>query len=50
MVIHTEAPLLTVIKGTAFRMSQDLGLQRDPKHWLGDDFTLPQSEDVEIGR
>lgn len=50
MVIHTEAPLLTVIKGTAFRMSQDLGLQRDPKHWLGDDFTLPQSEDVEIRR
>lgn len=31
-------------------MAQDLGFQRDPKHWLSYDVTLAAPEDVEIRR
>lgn len=37
-------------QGIAFRMSQDLGLHRDPMHWIMDNTTLPHSEDIEIRR
>ncbi|CAM1501855.1 Fc.00g038390.m01.CDS01 [Cosmosporella sp. VM-42] len=34
----------------AFRMAQDLGFQRDPKHWLSYDSNLAAPEDFEIRR
>ncbi|KXH47352.1 hypothetical protein CSIM01_05289 [Colletotrichum simmondsii] len=36
--------------GIAFRMAQDLGLQRDPKDWVQHDSSLASPEDVEIRR
>ncbi|KXH42114.1 hypothetical protein CNYM01_05773 [Colletotrichum nymphaeae SA-01] len=36
--------------GIAFRMAQDLGLQRDPKGWVQHDSSLATHEDVEIRR
>ncbi|KAL7944957.1 fungal-specific transcription factor domain-containing protein [Trichoderma barbatum] len=36
--------------GIAFRMAQDLGLQRDPKNWLPHDSSLETHEDSEIRR
>ncbi|KAF6792630.1 transcription factor [Colletotrichum sojae] len=36
--------------GIAFRMAQDLGFQRDPKHWTSHDASLGTDEDMEIRR
>lgn len=36
--------------GIAFRMAQDLGFQRDPKHWISHDTSLATEEDLEIRR
>ncbi|KAJ3940548.1 uncharacterized protein N0V96_009552 [Colletotrichum fioriniae] len=36
--------------GIAFRMAQDLGLQRDPEDWVQHDLSLATPEDVEIRR
>ncbi|KAM0261476.1 hypothetical protein ACHAPA_009796 [Fusarium lateritium] len=36
--------------GIAFRMAQDLGFQRDPKHWVSYDTSLATPEDIEIRR
>ncbi|KAJ4263403.1 hypothetical protein NW762_006222 [Fusarium torreyae] len=36
--------------GIAFRMAQDLGFQRDPKHWVSYDSSLATPEDIEIRR
>ncbi|KAL0930093.1 transcription factor [Colletotrichum truncatum] len=36
--------------GIAFRMAQDLGMQRDPKQWKSHDVTLVTEEDMEIRR
>ncbi|KAK8164668.1 fungal-specific transcription factor domain-containing protein [Phyllosticta citrichinensis] len=38
------------LSGIAFRMSQDLGLQRDPNHWISKDPSLTSPEDVQIRR
>lgn len=42
--------LTLLISGMAYRMVQDLGFQRDPKHWLPQDAGLTSTEDVEIRR
>ncbi|KAF5527928.1 putative transcriptional regulatory protein [Colletotrichum aenigma] len=36
--------------GIAFRMAQDLGFQRDPKHWISHDSSIVTEEDMEIRR
>lgn len=36
--------------GIAFRMAQDLGFQKDPKHWMSHDSSLATEEDLEIRR
>ncbi|KAL0765821.1 hypothetical protein CaCOL14_011561 [Colletotrichum acutatum] len=36
--------------GIAFRMAQDMGFQRDPKHWVSHDASLATEEDLEIRR
>ncbi|KAF5026455.1 hypothetical protein F66182_1442 [Fusarium sp. NRRL 66182] len=38
------------LSGIAFRMAQDLGFQRDPKHWVSHDTSLATPEDFEIRR
>lgn len=38
------------LEGIAFRMAQDLGFQKDPKHWVSHDSSLATEEDLEIRR
>ncbi|KAF4466941.1 transcription factor [Fusarium albosuccineum] len=38
------------LSGIAFRMAQDLGFQKDPKHWISSDVSLATAEDIEIRR
>lgn len=37
-------------KGLAFRMGQDLGFQRDPKHWSSEDMSSVSSPSNETRR
>lgn len=45
-----HAPILTHVAGIAFRMSQDLGFQCDPRYWVDEDQTIASPEDIEIRR
>ncbi|KAF6810345.1 transcription factor, partial [Colletotrichum plurivorum] len=46
----SAAESILIVSGIAFRMAQDLGFQRDPKHWTSHDASLVTEEDMEIRR
>jgi len=41
---------IAYLKGMAFRMGQDLGIQRDPKHWTGLSRVSSPTIDLEFRR